>query len=1033
MSRCRGVYTYAYGEPIDAKVIQPIIMGDKRGVRYVATGWNGSGSAPEQGEDASVQFAIEEDSSIEWIWEKEYELVLHRSVDGQRVTERTWHKAGAEMSIASALSPGYRFEGWSGDVKRRHKMDDPLIVIMDEPRTITENAIWRFLQITVNAGPDGSVEPSGVVEVERGDTITFEITADDEYHIADVQLDGVTVDGFKAEQKKASYTVRRINKDQSLDVFFKKDSYEITVVSPYGETDPEPGAWTYESGTIITARVLTASIEDGPGVKHNIMGWDGIGTVPSEGEQDEVVIEVTGNGMLTWLWDAEYLLTVETRMDEQGSRVQQWHNADASVDLTTEAIDGYIFVGWQGDVPEGSGVSETISVEMDKPRKVIKKYQWNRHSIFLSSGKNGSIEPKGSVEVDKGGTLSVTAKAEDYHHIDKVWVDGSVVANFDQGQNTYTYTFGDVREDHTLEVFFSPNWYQLEIISPWGDVQPARGRHQFKGGVSLTARAVPRTVMANDGRTRYLLKGWEGAGSIPEKGDTNVISFVMGKNSRLEWIWQPEYRLSIQGGKGGAVAATASWYPADQIVTVSVEAVSGYKFMGWRGDVPESLKTENPITLVMNQPRDLMTDFLYYAGDIRIDVWPDNAPWRIAASPESYKGNAEGVGSTLLTSAPVGQYKIEFLKIDHFETPPPQMIYLEPGKKVTVDARYTEVPELAVSTNLIKQFVTPLEGARSKYFEVWNQGKGQLRYAVTRNVSWLGLSPKIGQSTGEHDRVRIDFDTENLMPGVYKGIVTVSHKGSVALPERIEVILNVLETKQELKEAIERERPDDQGLVAYYPFNESVDDMSIYANHGVEHGDIQYVPHNPHGSAAVLDQRGSTYIEIPHDDQLILKDSFTIQFWYRPGTHPGRLIQKLWPAKKTEKNEWEITMRDDGNVFFKYAWPGTSGNYEFVCPINASWAQGTWNHYVYAYSKPENRMYSYLNGVEVTNQVPQRVVTPLDSTLPITVMYDRYETSSDARFDAEGELDEFAIWNKLLSPEDIQTLYLKGVTELKSK
>jgi hypothetical protein len=54
-------------------------------------------------------------------------------------------------------------------------------------------------------------------------------------------------------------------------------------------------------------------------------------------------------------------------------------------------------------------------------------------------------------------------------------------------------------------------------------------------------------------------------------------------------------------------------------------------------------------------------------------------------------------------------------------------------------------------------------------------------------------------------------------------------------------------------------------------------------------------------------------------------------------------------------------------------------------------------------------------------------VVPLDTPLPLYLMNDRYKADGDMRFDAEGSLDEFAVWSRRLSDDELMRLYTDGI------
>jgi hypothetical protein len=75
------------------------------------------------------------------------------------------------------------------------------------------------------------------------------------------------------------------------------------------------------------------------------------------------------------------------------------------------------------------------------------------------------------------------------------------------------------------------------------------------------------------------------------------------------------------------------------------------------------------------------------------------------------------------------------------------------------------------------------ETARTE-FEIWNQLKGtQLDYEITTDVDWLSVFPPSGSSTGEHDKITINIDTQYLSDGCgyYHSPITISSNGGQAI------------------------------------------------------------------------------------------------------------------------------------------------------------------------------------------------------------------------------------------------------------
>ncbi|MBN2090549.1 T9SS type A sorting domain-containing protein, partial [candidate division KSB1 bacterium] len=76
-------------------------------------------------------------------------------------------------------------------------------------------------------------------------------------------------------------------------------------------------------------------------------------------------------------------------------------------------------------------------------------------------------------------------------------------------------------------------------------------------------------------------------------------------------------------------------------------------------------------------------------------------------------------------------------------------------------------------------------------FEVWNSGGGILSYTISDNVNWLSCSPTSGTSSGEHDKININYSTTGLSAGIHNATITISASGITNSPQTIAVYLSV--------------------------------------------------------------------------------------------------------------------------------------------------------------------------------------------------------------------------------------------------
>lgn len=86
---------------------------------------------------------------------------------------------------------------------------------------------------TASAGANGSISPSGALNVNQGSSQTFTITASSGYHVAGVQVDGVQVDGVSVGTV-GSYTFSNIATNHTISASFAQDTVVYTITASAG-------------------------------------------------------------------------------------------------------------------------------------------------------------------------------------------------------------------------------------------------------------------------------------------------------------------------------------------------------------------------------------------------------------------------------------------------------------------------------------------------------------------------------------------------------------------------------------------------------------------------------------------------------------------------------------------------------------------------------------------------------------------------------------------------------------------------------
>jgi uncharacterized repeat protein (TIGR02543 family) len=124
--------------------------------------------------------------------------------------------------------------------------------------------------------------------------------------------------------------------------------------------------------------------------------------------------------------------------------------APGTVVTLTAAPDGNSdFAGWSGGC---SGTSPTCKVTMNSNTSVTATFTREGYTITAVAGANGSIFPSGTVTVGYGASQTFTIRPYRGYRIVDVKVDGVSVGS------PSTFSFGNVRSNHTIEANFAPSY-----------------------------------------------------------------------------------------------------------------------------------------------------------------------------------------------------------------------------------------------------------------------------------------------------------------------------------------------------------------------------------------------------------------------------------------------------------------------------------------------------------------------------------------------------------------------------------------------
>lgn len=623
-----GFGMYKYGTNISCSLINsPFVDGN---TQYVCLGWVGTGSVPATGAGTNVVVTVTNTSTLMWTWTTNYWLNAVAGPDGAIDVSDQWVVRGSNVTINATASNHYHFVNWTGTIT---STNNPLVLSMGQAHSVTANFAIDTYGITATAGPNGSLTPSGTVQVPYDSMTNFAINPNPNYHVTNVVVDGSSI-GVTND-----YSFLNVTNAHTIEAWFGVDMYELSVNSSLGTPSPA-GISSYGWGTLLNCSVAGSPMTVGM-TQYVCSGWTGTGSAPASGAGTNASFSITNNSTLTWTWQTMYQLNVVAGTNGSVIATNGWHASGAITLITAIPVANYHFTGWTGDI---ISTNNPQAVLMNRGYAATANFALNTYNITATAGPNGTITPSGVIAVSHGDSNVFTITPNNYCYISNVVVDGVPLG----GTNLYVFT--NVTAAHTIDATFAFSNNTLAVTSAYGTPSPARGTNVMSWGDVVNC--VMGDSPVNLGLTQYVCVGWTGTGSVPSSGSGTNLIFTLTNNSTIVWQWRTNYWLDTASETNGSVDVVDGWYRAGTNVTITATALPGYWFDSWAGDVPPADVTKNPLTLTMSMPRSITATFdlsPYYVSTKGMHIWPFTS-WQNAATNIQAAVNVAGNGRLVLVS-----------------------------------------------------------------------------------------------------------------------------------------------------------------------------------------------------------------------------------------------------------------------------------------------------------------------------------------------------------------------------------------------
>ena len=137
-----------------------------------------------------------------------YTAGAHGAISGTSPQIVARSAGGSEVTAVPAT--GYHFVNWSDSSTANPRTDTSV----SGDITVTANFAINHYTITAIAGAGGTITPAGAVDVTYGNGQSFTITADENYGIANVVVDGISLGAA------GSYTFSGVDADHTISASF---------------------------------------------------------------------------------------------------------------------------------------------------------------------------------------------------------------------------------------------------------------------------------------------------------------------------------------------------------------------------------------------------------------------------------------------------------------------------------------------------------------------------------------------------------------------------------------------------------------------------------------------------------------------------------------------------------------------------------------------------------------------------------------------------------------------------------------------
>lgn len=379
--------------------------------------------------------------------------------------------------------------------------------------------------ITATAGENGTISPSGELQLTEGESQKYTITPNEGYKIEDVKVNGTSVGAV------SEYTVTEISENITIDATF--------VFGKYTEDNPFVFP-TEENGEAVTLEAEHATELINSNDSDSDPDWPLAISSGDWASGGEFVNCLAYKDYIKFAYRADvagiYEVTMTYSSGSAKNKIQWYSDPEENIAGGTQAVkkanNETDTVTFNMTVSEAGAGTLILTAPDDGKGPQIDKFDIRlieksgetpeTYTITASAGEGGTIDPSGEVTVNAGETQVFTITANEGWHISDVKVNGESVGAVN------TYAFENVSANETIKALFEKDAVEPE-------------RHEVKINVGENGTV---DVSGID-QDRYVEHGKDITVTVKANGGYVIDSLTAGDTEYTDAAGITEYEFSV--------------------------------------------------------------------------------------------------------------------------------------------------------------------------------------------------------------------------------------------------------------------------------------------------------------------------------------------------------------------------------------------------------------------------------------------------------------------------------------------------------